>query len=261
MADALTLVTWNVNSLRARLETVTRWLQEYRPDVACLQETKVADEQFPREPLEALGYQIAMHGQRTYNGVAILSRLPLVDVAPGFDGKGGDEQKRLIAATMDGIRVVNAYIPNGQEVGSEKFAYKLDFFKQLKRYFDRHHTPKEPVVLVGDFNVAPAPEDVFDHEEMDGQVCYHPDERKALEKLRSWGFVDQFRRLHPEPGYYTWWDYRQASFQRDRGLRIDHVWTSPALTPRTEACWIDRDERARDKASDHAPVVVTFAAG
>ncbi len=259
MADSLTLVTWNVNSLRARLETVTRWLQEYRPDVACLQETKVEDEKFPREPLEALGYQIAMHGQRTYNGVAILSRLPITDVARSFDGKGGDEQKRLIAATAGGIRVVNAYIPNGQAVGSEKFSYKLDFFKQLKAYFDKRHSPKEPVVLVGDFNVAAGPEDVFDHEEMDGQVCYHPDERKALEKLRGWGFVDQFRRLHPEPGYFSWWDYRAAGFQRNRGLRIDHVWTSPPLTPRTETCWIDRDERAREKASDHAPVVVTFA--
>jgi exodeoxyribonuclease-3 len=255
MAEPFTLATWNVNSLRARLELVQRWLREQRPDVVCLQETKVSDEQFPREPIEALGYRIALHGQRTYNGVAILSRHPLSDVAPAFDGKGGDEQKRLIAATVAGIRVVNAYIPNGQEVGSDKFAYKLDFFKQLKAYFDKRHTQHEPLVLVGDFNVAPAPEDVFDPKEMDGQVCYHPDERKALENLRAWGFVDQFRRLHPEPGYYSWWDYRQASFPRNRGLRIDHVWTSPALNERVEACWIDREERAREKASDHAPVV------
>jgi exodeoxyribonuclease-3 len=261
MSNPLTLVTWNVNSLRARLESVQRWLQEYHPDVVCLQETKVADDQFPREAIEALGYQIAMHGQRTYNGVAILSRLPLSDVALGFDGQGGDEQKRLIAATVGGIRVVNAYIPNGQAVGSDKFAYKLDFFAQLKTYFDQSHKPKEAVVLVGDFNVAPAPEDVFDPQEMDGQVCFHPAERAALERLRGWGFVDQFRRLHPEPGYYSWWDYRQAGFQRDRGLRIDHVWTSPPLTPRTEACWIDREERSREKASDHAPVVVTFTSG
>jgi exodeoxyribonuclease-3 len=261
MADSFTLVTWNVNSLRARLESVQRWLQEQQPDVVCLQETKVSDDQFPREPFEALGYQLAVHGQRTYNGVAILSRHPLSDVAPSFDGEGGDEQKRLIAATVAGIRVVNAYIPNGQEVGSDKFAYKLDFIRRLRSYFDARHNPAQPVALVGDFNVAPAPEDVFDSEALEGTVCYHPDERMALEHLRGWGFVDQFRRLHPEPGYYTWWDYRQACFQRNRGLRIDHVWTSPALSVRIEACWIDREERAREKASDHAPVVAVLTVG
>lgn len=259
MAESLTLVTWNVNSLRARLEIVQRWLQEQQPDIVCLQETKVSDDQFPREPIEALGYQLAIHGQRTYNGVAILSRHPIQDVAMGFDGKGGDEQKRLIAATVAGIRVVNAYIPNGQSVGSDKFAYKLDFYAKLRAYFDARHRKNEPVVLVGDFNVAPAPEDVFDPKEMEGQVCFHPEERKVLEKLRGWGFVDQFRRMHQGPGYYTWWDYRQASFQRDRGMRIDHIWTSPVLTDRIEACWIDRDERAREKASDHAPLGAMIA--
>lgn len=255
MAEPLTLATWNVNSLRAHLHYVEAWLKANTPDIVCLQETKVEDEKFPHEAIEALGYRIAMHGQKTYNGVAILAKHPISDVALGFDGKGGDEQKRLIAATVAGLRVVNAYIPNGQSVGSDKFAYKLDFFKKLKGYFDKRHAPKDPVVLVGDFNVAPAPEDVYDHDKLDGHVCYHPDERKALEKLRTWGFVDQFRRLHPGPGYYSWWDYRAGAFQKNEGLRIDHVWTSPMLSSRIEACWIDREERTREKPSDHAPVV------
>jgi exodeoxyribonuclease-3 len=259
MSTTLTLVTWNVNSLRARLETVLRWLEAHRPDVVCLQETKVPDDLFPLPPLTALGYQAAIHGQRTYNGVAILSRLPLADVALGFDGGGEEEQKRLIAATVAGLRVVNAYIPNGQAVGSDKFAYKLDFLARLRGYFEQRHRPDAPLLLAGDFNVAPAPEDVFDPQEMAGQVCFHEDERAALERLRGWGFADAFRRLNPGPGQYTWWDYRQASFRRNRGLRIDHIWTTPPLTAQVASCWIDREERARDKASDHAPLVATLS--
>ncbi len=258
MAAEFTLGTWNVNSVRVRLEHLQRVLVEWRPDVLCLQETKVPDEQFPLAPIEALGYRVALSGQKTYNGVAILSRHPITAVRKGFDGKDGEEQKRLIAATVRGIRVVNAYIPNGGEVGSDKFADKLKFLADLRTYFDRYHKPGEPVLLVGDFNVAPAPEDVWDPAALEGTTCYHPDERERLERLRAWGFRDQFRHFESAAGHYTWWDYRSNAWPRNAGLRIDHVWASPALDKRARACLIEREERARDKASDHVPVMAAY---
>jgi exodeoxyribonuclease-3 len=257
MAATLSVATWNVNSLRARLPGVLRWVRERKPDVLCMQETKVPDEDFPLDDFTILGYHEALHGQKSYNGVAILSRRPLTDVARGFDGKGGDEQKRLIAATVGGIRVVNAYIPNGGEVGSDKFAYKLDFYERLLGYFGARR-PDEPLVFVGDFNVAPEPRDVFDPAVMDGQTCYHPAERAALAKLAAWGFVDLYRRYEAGAGHYSWWDYRQGAFQRDQGLRIDHIWTTRVLAERSQSCRIDAAERAKDKASDHVPVVAVF---
>jgi exodeoxyribonuclease-3 len=253
------LVTWNVNSLRVRLEAVLRWLGEHGPDVVCLQETKVPDELFPHDPFRELGYQAVISGQKTYNGVAILSRRPIEAPRIGFDGVAAEEQKRLVAATVAGVRFVNAYVPQGSEVGSEKFAYKLDFLAQLRGYFERHHRPGEPLVLVGDLNVAPAPEDVFSPAELEGQVSFHPAEREALEIVRAWGFRDQFRKFEPGAGFYSWWDYRQGAFRRNRGLRIDHVWATAPLDARAVECWIDREERAREKASDHAPVVAAFA--
>ena len=259
MAATLTVATWNVNSLRARLTPVLKWVRDKKPDVLCMQETKVTDDEFPLDDFTILGYHEALHGQKTYNGVAILSRKPMQDVARGFDGKGGDEQKRLIAATIAGIRVVNAYIPNGGEVGSDKFAYKLQFYGQLGDYFRKRHKPTEPLVFVGDFNVAPEPKDVWDPAVMDGQTCFHPDERKALETLKSWGFDDLFRKYEQGGGFYSWWDYRQGAFQKNMGLRIDHVWTTKVLSERSTACRIDKDERAKEKASDHVPVVATFA--
>jgi exodeoxyribonuclease-3 len=259
MADELTLGTWNVNSVRVRLEHLLRVLVEWRPDVLCLQETKVENGKFPLEPVQALGYEAALSGQKTYNGVAILARHPLANVRLGFDGSDGEEQKRLIAATVQGIRVVNAYVPNGGEVGSDKFADKLRFLADLRAYFDRQHRPGEPVVLVGDFNVAPAPEDVWDPKALDGTTCYHPDERERLEGLRAWGFHDQFRRFESGAGHYTWWDYRTGAWPRNAGMRIDHVWASTALDARARACLIEKDERARDKASDHVPVFAAYA--
>jgi exodeoxyribonuclease-3 len=259
MAAELTLGTWNVNSVRVRLEHLLRVLVEWRPDVLCLQETKVSDEQFPSAPIEKLGYRIALSGQKTYNGVAILARHPIADVRKGFDGSDGEEQKRLIAATVRGVRVVNAYIPNGGAVGSDKFADKLAFLEALRGYFERYHKPGEPLVLVGDFNVAAAPEDVWDPAALEGTTCYHPDERLRLEALRGWGFRDQFRRFEQGAGHYTWWDYREGAWPRNAGLRIDHIWASPALDERARACLIERDERGRDKASDHVPVIAAYA--
>jgi len=258
MPATLSVATWNVNSLRARLPGVLRWVRERKPDVLCLQETKVPDEDFPLDDFTILGYHEALHGQKTYNGVAILSRRPLSGVARGFDGTGGEEQKRLIAATVADIRVVNAYVPNGGEVGSDKFAYKLEFLDKLRRYFAERHSPDEPLVFMGDFNVAPEPRDVFDPVALDGQTCYHPAERAALAALAAWGFEDLFRRHEFGAGHYSWWDYRQGAFQRNLGMRIDHIWTTRVLAGRSRSCRIDKDERAKDKASDHAPVVAVF---
>jgi exodeoxyribonuclease III len=257
MPTPLTVATWNVNSLRARLALVTRWVKDKKPDVICLQETKVTDDEFPLDDFTILGYHEALHGQKSYNGVAILSRKPLADVSRGFDGKGAEEQKRLIAATIAGIRVVNAYIPNGGEVGSDKFAYKLDFLDKLRGYF-AELKPTDPVVFVGDFNVATEPRDVYDPKALEGTTCYHPDERAALAKVAAWGFVDLFRRYESGAGLYSWWDYRTFAWQKNLGLRIDHIWTTETLAARSTACRIEKDERAKDKASDHAPVVATF---
>jgi exodeoxyribonuclease-3 len=258
MSTRLSVVTWNVNSLRARLPSVLRWVREHKPDVLCLQETKVRDEDFPLDDFTILGYHEALYGQKSYNGVAILSRQPLSGVARGFDGEGTDEQKRLIAATVAGVRVVNAYVPNGGEVGSDKFAYKLEFLERLGGYFAARHRPQELLVFVGDFNVAPEPRDVFDPAALDGQTCYHPAERAALAKLMAWGFTDLFRHFEPGAGHYSWWDYRQASFQRNAGMRIDHIWTTQPLAKRSRSCSIGKEERAKDKASDHVPVTAVF---
>lgn len=261
MKDTLSIVTWNVNSLRARMEHVTRWLDDHQPDVLCLQETKVADDQFPFEPLQQLGYQAAISGQKSYNGVAIVSRLPLEDVFVGFHGDGREEQKRLIAATVKGIRVVNAYVPQGSAVDSPKFAYKLEFLEQLAQYFATRHDPEQELAWVGDINVAPRADDVFDAEEMEGEVCFHPAEREALERIRQWGFHDQFRKFEQRSGFYSWWDYRAAAFRRNRGLRIDLIWASEPLSRRSVSCWMDREERVRGRASDHIPVMAAFERG
>ncbi|MBI3992679.1 MAG: exodeoxyribonuclease III [Candidatus Lambdaproteobacteria bacterium] len=254
----MTIVTWNVNSIRVRLEHLLTWLGDFLPDVMCLQETKVADDQFPLEPIQALGYQAAIYGEKTYNGVAILSRHPLEHVALGFGDDGPETQRRLIAATVRGVRIVNAYVPNGAAPDSPKFAEKLMFLEKLEKLIRAQARTDRPLALVGDFNAAMDARDVYSEEEMEGQVCYHPDERKALAKLLKWGLVDQFRALEPGAGFFSWWDYRQGAYQRNMGLRIDHIWVTPPLAERVISCWIDREERARDKASDHVPVVATY---
>lgn len=259
--NKFSLVTWNVNSLRARQEHVLRWLGDHQPDVVCLQETKVTDDLFPLEPFEALGYGAAISGQKTYNGVAIFSRHPMEDIRVGFDGDGGEEQKRLIAASVCGVRVVNSYVPQGSSLDSPKFAYKLDFLEQLAAYFGSRHDPGERLAWVGDINVAPEPEDVFDVEEMEGQVSFHPSEREALRRIREWGFEDQFRKFEQAAGFYSWWDYRAGAFRRNRGLRIDQIWVTAALARCCVSCWMDREERSQERASDHIPVVAIYDLG
>jgi exodeoxyribonuclease III len=255
------IATWNVNSIRMRQDRVLAWIDQHRPDVLCLQETKVPDDLFPAERFEAAGYQAALFGQKGYNGVAILARSPLGDVSRGLgDGEDtGDEPARLVAARVDGVRLASVYVPNGKAVGTDKYAYKLRWLARLRAGLEHTGDPGAPLVLCGDFNVAPEDRDIHDPEAWAGQVLCSADERAALAEVRAWGLDDVYRRHHPEGGRYSWWDYRGMSFFKDRGLRIDHVWATAPLAARSTACEIDRDARKGQNASDHAPVIATFA--
>jgi exodeoxyribonuclease-3 len=252
------LATWNVNSIRAREDRLLRWLSMVGPDVLCLQELKVTEDAFPFDTLRALGYHAAVHGQKTYNGVAILARTEPGEVERGFGDGGDDIQARLVAARVGRIRVVSAYVPNGAEVGSDKWAYKLEWLRRLGAWLDRRFARSDLLALCGDFNVAPEARDVHDPSAWEGSVLFHPDARAALESVRARGLVDGFRLHHQAPGFYTWWDYRMLAFPKNRGLRIDHVFLSETLAARCTAASIDRNERKGKQPSDHAPVVVTL---
>lgn len=253
------VATWNLNSIRAREERLVAWLAAHAPDVLCLQETKIEDSGFPVEAIRAAGYHASFHGARTYNGVAILSREPLDDVTKGFHDGGDDTQPRFLSARVAGIRVVDVYVPNGQSVGSSAYAYKLEWLQRLRRWLDTHADPKEPLLLCGDFNVAPEARDVWDPAVYEGQIHYSLPERENLEVVRGFGLVDALRKHHPEAGLHSWWDYRQLSFPKKHGLRIDLVYCTPPLAARCTDCVIDREERKGKQPSDHAPVVATFA--
>lgn len=252
------LATWNVNSVTARLPLVTRWLAEAQPDVLCLQELKCTDEKFPAEAFNELGYQSATFGQRTYNGVAILARTELTDVQRGFTDDEEGAQARLLAATVEGVRVVNVYIPNGAFVGSDKYSFKLEWMRRLRGFFDERYETDSEVLLCGDFNVAPEERDVHDPDEWEGRILCSRRERAALDEIKEWGFVDAFRLHTDEGGHFSWWDYRQGSFRRNAGLRIDHVWTSEKLAARCRKSWIDKEPRGWERPSDHTPVVAEF---
>jgi exodeoxyribonuclease-3 len=250
------LATWNVNSIRMRLPRFLDWLERRRPDVVCLQETKVEDPDFPIAEVEARGYHAVLNGQRAYNGVAILSRSGATDVVRALD-QVDDPQRRLLAATVDGLRVVNIYAPNGGEVGSDKYAYKLAWYRRLDAFLAGHASPEAPVVLCGDLNVAPADLDVWDPAQWrDQTMCTEP-ERDAFRRLQAWGLHDALRLRHPETGgLFTWWDYRAGAFHRGWGLRIDHVLVTASLAARAASVEIDRPERKGPKPSDHAPVLL-----
>ena len=254
------LVTWNVNSIRIRLERTLAWIDRHQPDVLCMQETKVQDELFPREPFAERGYQVELHGQKTYNGVAIASRLPMSGVARGFASPGGDEpeQSRLMSAEVAGVRVVNAYFPNGEAPGTQKYERKLEWMDRLRQHLTGTCDLGAPLILCGDFNVAPEDRDVHDPAQWEGKIHCSEPERRALREIVAVGLVDSFRHLRPEPGLYSWWDYRQLSFPKNRGLRIDHVLVTPPLVACAREMAIDRDERKGKQPSDHAPVIATF---
>jgi exodeoxyribonuclease-3 len=251
----LKLATWNVNSIRARLDHILEWLEGEQPDVLCMQETKVEDDEFPSDELQMLGYAVAMSGQPTYNGVAIASRLPMKDIQMGLLGEAPDADKRLITATVNGVRVMSAYIPNGRTVASPAFAEKLAWLGQLRRTLTEREQGRD-VFLGGDFNVATDERDVYDPEAFRGKVHFHPDERRELDEIRRLGFVDTFRKFDQRAGQYSWWDYRAGGFRKNQGLRIDYAFLSPGLAARARTCRMDTAPRHRDKPSDHIPVIV-----
>lgn len=248
------LATWNVNSLKVRLPQVLEWLASRQPDIVCLQETKLEDKAFPRAALESAGYLAAFAGQKTYNGVAILSRLPLGEVSVGIPGLA-DEQQRLIAATVAGVRVVCGYFPNGQSVGSDKYAYKLRWIEALTAWLRAEIERHPRLALLGDYNIAPEARDVHDPKAWEGQVLFSEPERAAFRRLLELGLKDAFRLFEQPEKIYTWWDYRMMAFRRNMGLRIDHILLSSGLAGECTACTVDKEARKAERPSDHAPVI------
>lgn len=259
----ITLATFNVNSLKSRMGNLLAWLDSRPIDVILFQETKTVDEQFPRMELEDKGYNLAIHGQKTYNGVCIASKFPLDDVLIGLPGDVTDEQARYIEAVISvagkAVRVASAYVPNGQAVDSDKFPYKLGFFERLHTHWEQQLRHHELAVLGGDFNCAPETIDVYDARALDGTICFHPEERKRLRALFHLGLYDAFRMKHPDTKAFSWWDYRAGSYERGHGLRIDHMLLSPSAMDACKDCVIDEHPRAQEKPSDHAPVIVTLS--
>lgn len=252
------IATWNVNSVRARLDRLLAWLQRTQPDIVCLQELKTREDAFPYAAIRELGYHAAVYGQPTYNGVGILSLVEPQEVRRGMDDGVDDPQARLVAARVGEIQMVSAYIPNGQVVGSGQYAYKLEWLRRLRAFLERHYTPDTPLVLCGDFNVARDERDVADPAAWEETVLYHPTSRAALEELLGWGLFDIHRQQHPEGGLYSWWDYRSLAFPRNDGLRLDYIFATAPLASRCTAAEIDRQERKGEKPSDHAPVIAEF---
>lgn len=252
------IATWNVNSLKVRLGQVLDWLEGHPVDCLCLQETKLDDPLFPADAIMQAGYHAAYRGQPGYNGVAILSKWPLEAVGTALD-EGDFPQRRLLAATVNGVRVVNVYVPNGQAVDSPKFLYKLDWLAGLRDYLEDALKVHERLVVLGDFNIAPEDRDVYDPQGLAGQVLLSAPEREAFRALLDLGLVDVFRRHHPDGGLYTWWDYRAFMFRRKLGLRIDLILVSPALAAQCRDAHVDIEPRRHERPSDHAPVTADFA--
>lgn len=252
------IATWNVNSIRARFGRLAAWLSERSPDVVCLQETKVEDAKFPQSELEDLGYQVTFYGQKTYNGVAILSKQRLEDVVRGLPGDGPEAQKRVLGATVADCLILNLYVVNGEAVGSEKYAYKLAWLARLADFVEQHYDMREKVILAGDFNVTFDDRDVYDPDLWREKVLCSTPEREALRRLLKAGFVDAFRHLDERPGQYTWWDFRTRGYQRKQGLRIDHFLMSPPALAACRSVEIDLSAREGEKPSDHAPVIAAL---
>jgi exodeoxyribonuclease-3 len=253
------IATWNVNSVRQRLPHLLSWIADNQPDVLLLQETKCVNEQFPTMELEEAGYNLALHGQKTFNGVAILSRYPLSDVITALPNNEADEQCRYIEAVISlpngsAARVASVYVPNGQAVDSDKFPYKLGFLDRLHAHLSHLLSYEEMLVVGGDYNVAPDPIDVFNPKKMADQICFHPAEREKLRKIMHLGFYDAYRLKHPQTQEFSWWDYRAGIFDRNEGLRIDYLLLSPQAADRLDECAIDAAPRRAEKPSDHAPV-------
>ena len=253
------VATWNVNSIRLRLESMIEWQNRTGTDVLCVQETKVVDADFPLQPLIDAGFHVAFFGQKSYNGVAIISKHKIEDVQKGFLDDDEDQPKRLIAATVKGVRIVNTYIPNGTELWTDKFTFKLDWLQRLRTMFDEQCDLEKDVLLCGDFNVAPDELDVWSVPAWQGKLHFSKPERAAIHHVKQWGFVDAFRQMNGDVQEFSWWNYREGSWQRNQGLRIDHIWVSPALATKCTGCWIDKEPRGGERPSDHTPVVADFS--
>lgn len=252
------IATWNVNSLKVRLPHVLDWLAAEQPDVLALQETKLTDENFPLDPIREAGYHAVHRGQKTYNGVALLTKRPAEEVIADVEGLD-DPARRILGATVDGVRVLNLYVVNGQEVGSPKYEHKLDWLRKVHAHVETELARHERFVVLGDFNIAPQDRDVHDPEAWREKILCSTPEREALRELLALGLADTFRLFEQEPGQFSWWDYRAAAFRRNLGLRIDLILASPAMAKACSRCWIDTAPRRLERPSDHAPVVAEFA--
>lgn len=261
------IATWNVNSVRTRLDQVCAWLAREQPEVLCLQETKVADELFPLQAFEELGYAVAISGQKAYNGVAILSRLSLEDVQVGFAALLPDDpeatrlgdQKRVLSARIEGLRILNLYVPNGSSLRSDKYGYKLAWLNCLHRYLEAQERQGEPLVMVGDFNIAPEDRDIHDPERLRGGIMASDAERQALRTVLGERLADVFRLFEPDSGHWSWWDYRSGGWETGRGWRIDHIYLDRDLLDLASGCVIHKEQRGNPQPSDHAPVLVNLA--
>jgi exodeoxyribonuclease-3 len=255
----LRIATFNVNSIRARLPILLEWLERERPSVVCLQETKAQDVDFPQEAVRAAGYEALFRGEKSYNGVAILARAPIEPVQIGFHDGGPADESRLLIARTDGVVVCNTYVPQGRAPDHPMFAYKLEWFARLRRTFETLFSPTDPMIWCGDFNVAPEPIDVHDPKRLLGHVCFHPEAQRALAAVKVWGFTDVFRKHRPDPGEYSFFDYRvKDAVTRKVGWRVDHVWATEPLAERSVDAWIDLDPRRAERPSDHTPTVAAF---
>lgn len=252
------IATWNVNSIKVRLPQVLNWLEAEKPDVLGMQETKVENDTFPKALIEAAGFQVAISGQKTYNGVAVISRKPMTDIVtdlPGID----DPQRRVLGVSIGELRLLNLYVPNGQAVESDKYDYKMQWLAQCRNYLHNELGQHEHLVVMGDFNIAPENMDVYDSDSLTGQVLFSERERQAFAELIDLGLTDTFRMFEQKPDTFSWWDYRMGMFRRNRGLRIDHMLASRAMKNRCTSCHIDREPRTWERPSDHVPVVAEFS--
>ena len=258
------IATWNVNSIRTRLSQIIDWINQVNPDVLCLQETKVVDDSFPTEPFEELGFSVEVYGQKSYNGVAIISKIKAENINKGFYGfKTSDQnfeifqnQKRLISADINGIRVINVYVPNGSSLDSEKFKYKINWLNCLASFLDEQEKKGKLICLLGDFNIAPSNLDIHDPKRYEGGIMASEIERNALNNVLKGRFIDSFRIFEKNTGYWSWWDYRNNAYELNKGWRIDHIYISKELSTKLKSCVIDSLPRANLRPSDHAPVMI-----
>ena len=261
------IATWNVNSIRTRLSQILDWINQVKPDILCLQETKVIDDSFPVEPFEKLGYSVEVYGQKSYNGVAIISKIKAENVQKGFFGcsnfnKNIDiflDQKRLISAEINGIKIINVYVPNGSALGSDKFEYKINWLSCLASFLDEREKQGDLICLMGDFNIAPSNLDIHDPDKYEGGIMASQLERSALNNVLKGRLIDSFRIFEKNPGHWSWWDYRNNSYELNKGWRIDHIYISEELSSKLKSCVIDSSPRGNIRPSDHVPVMIDLS--